>query len=117
MNELNRMAKGAIDEVNGIADAKMTLTLHEPAAKSSPDVFHGLYQTLRDLYIILKKMVGEELSRQHLRERNFQFVLRMGENAEVQVKDSQFLIYVGVDGKKVERVSRDSIRTNLEEFL
>jgi hypothetical protein len=117
MNELNKMAKGAIDEVNGIADAKMTLTLHEPSAKSSPEVFHGLYQTLRDLYIILRKMVGEELSRQHLRERNFQFVLRVGENAEVQVKDAQFSIFVGVEGKKVERVSRDSIRTNLEEFL
>ncbi len=117
MNELNRLAKGAIEEVNGIADAKMTLTLHEPAAQSSPEVFHALYQTLRDLYIILRKMVGEELSRQHLRERNFQFVLRTAENAEVQVKDVQFSLFVGVDGKKVERVSRESIRTNLEEFL
>jgi hypothetical protein len=117
MTELNRLAKGAVDEVNSIADSKMALTLQEPPAQSAPEVYHGLYQTLRDLYIILRKMVSEELSRQHLKEKNFQFTLRVAENAEVQVKNSQFIIFLGVDGKNIDRVSRESIRTYLEEFL
>ena len=116
MNELNRLAKTAIDEVNAASDGKMTLTIHEPAQKSA-EVMNGLYLTLRDLYSILRKSVSEELGRQHLHERNFQFSIRLAEQAEVQVRDANFQILLGVDGEGVVRVSRDSIRSYLEEFM
>jgi hypothetical protein len=117
MAELHKLAKAATDELNTMTEGKMSISFQEPAGNSPPAVYHGLYHALRDVFIILRKKASEELGRQHLHERGFQFVIRTAESAEVQVRDNHFQVLVGVDGEQVERVTRESIRSNIEEFI
>lgn len=106
-----------IDELNEICEGEMTADIGGVPENSPPEVLHAIALTARDLYATLRKIASEELGRQALREKSFKFSFRLGEEPGVHVNRAQFHVSIGVQGNRVDRVSRESLRVNIEEFL
>ncbi len=117
MNEISRQLKTLIDELNRSTEGSMTAELSEIPPNSTPEVLQALSITIRDLGSVLKKIASEELGRQALKERGFKFVFKTDIEAKMQVHRNLCHICVGVNGDAVDRPSRESLRSNINEFL
>ncbi len=115
--EIARTLKSMLDELNEICSSDMTGGLDGVPEDSPPEVLNAVALAARDVYATLKKVAAEELGRQALREKGFQFTFRVAQEPQINVNSSQFEVSVGVQGGRVDRVSRDSLRVNIEEFL
>ncbi|MCM2282721.1 MAG: hypothetical protein NDI61_12835 [Bdellovibrionaceae bacterium] len=115
--DLTRTLKAMIDELNQIVEGKMAADLNGVPENASAEILNSVSLTIRDLYATLRKLASEELGRQALHEKGFHFSIRVGEEAVVQIQKNQVAISIGVRGAHVERVSRESMRVNIEEFL
>ncbi len=115
--ELAHRLKATIDEINKLVEGTMSADLNGVPENASDDVLNAVALSIRDLHATLRKFASEELSRQALREKGFRFAIRIAEEPAVQIQNKQVDIYVGAQGTRAERVSRESLRVNIEEFL
>lgn len=115
--ELALLLKTMIDEINVICEGAMTADLGGVPEGASAEALNAISLTMRDLHATLRKLATEELARQALRELGLRFSFHVGDLASVQVTKSQFEIYIGVQGSKTDRVSRESLRVNIEELF
>ncbi len=117
IDELSRQIKTLIDEINKTTEGAMTGELSEIPPNSAPEVLQALSLTVRDLGSVLKKLADEELGRLALKERGFKFIFKTDAEAKMQIHRNHCHIFVGVSGQSVDRLSRESLRSNIHEFL
>jgi len=115
--DVAQLLRSSLEELNSVGETKMAAEMNDIPETAPQELLQTLYLTVRDLIYVLKKLLAEDLSRQALQQIGFQFSLKVGEEARVQVLNNRCLITTGVRGSQILRVTRESIRENLVEFL
>jgi hypothetical protein len=118
LNETSEYLQNFVNDLNSRLGAKVSAELIVNSSNPMKAELEALYFCVTDWIRAMRKHSNDEIAQQSLRDHSYQFKFNIGPVAKMDTsKSNEFILFVGKENEKYERISRTTIEACLKEFV